>query len=236
MCHVKPRFSFHHLKFDPPFLPLSCQKWGRSLTPVRIPWTQKTSKVEEGENRPGLSTSTPFSPAVASTSSSTTTREEDLMNTRGVGETGGGEEISLWWSLPQNLCFSLDKICWLLETLIFNTVKNCHKNKGPYCGGWVNLPLWLDKMKSCVNAWRFLRNGKVVDESSRCGTFGVSTLITHFFLCAILWTFYQETLYFFYAVAPGWTLQSRTLSVLVSARSILFNDLSIFDHVNPPLR
>lgn len=90
MRHVKPRFSFHHLKFDPPFLPLSCQKWGRSLMPVRIPWTQKTSKVEEGENKPGLSTSTPFSPAVASTSSSTTTREEDLMNTWGIGKLGGG--------------------------------------------------------------------------------------------------------------------------------------------------
>lgn len=60
---------------------------------ARTRWTQKTSKAAADENRAGLSTSTPFSPAAASTSSSTITREEeDLMDERGRWDTGRGDQ------------------------------------------------------------------------------------------------------------------------------------------------
>lgn len=56
---------------------------------ARIPWIQKTSRVEAEDSRAGLSTSTPLSLAAASTSSSSTTREVNP-----DGHEGGGDVLT----------------------------------------------------------------------------------------------------------------------------------------------
>lgn len=85
---------------------------------ARIRWTQKASKEAAEVSRAGLFTSTPLNLAAASTSSSSTTREQDLTNTRaGKGGSvvlGGLDTLEKtfggFWrtSLPQKLCVSLD--------------------------------------------------------------------------------------------------------------------------------
>lgn len=84
--------------------------------------------MAEEENRPGRSTLTPSSPAAASTSSSTITREDDS-NTWGGISGGFLDKSSSELVLPLGCSF----VGYLKRFFFFNTVKNDHENKEPNC-------------------------------------------------------------------------------------------------------
>lgn len=193
----------------------------------------------EVEDRAGLSTSIPFSPAAASTSSSNKTREEDSTNTRGDGDILGQDQWRIYGEVFLKTCASawtqfrrLLEPFWFVMLCVHSGGLSCtvkkiwtsyHKKPRTYC--WMNWRKW-----SLASTLWILRNGKVVVESSRCGTFwGVCCHYSFLSLCHSLNLLSRDC---FNAVAPARTLHKRTVSVLVFLlavffkRNYMFTDLS----------
>lgn len=191
-----------NLKCVPLSIPLSLQKWGRSLTPVRIPSTRKTSKVEVEVDRAGLITSTHLSLAAASTSSSTTIREEDLTNTKGRGWGTFGKNNGVFTEKSSSeLVLQLGhSFVSYLNLLILNAAEDWavrwkktwtsdHWIWGSNCC-WINFLLWLKKMKSCQH----LRSLEMERWWLKAVTVGVRSYFSYFFV-PFFEPFYQGTLF-----------------------------------------
>lgn len=130
----------------PPFIRF--QKWDRSSTRARILWTRRTSRAEAAVRGRGLSTSTPLILEAASTSSSNTTRPQEVC---GLGTDSSGRLHPRWCSFKTS-DFSSSSI-WTFLWIQRKTLGNL---KVVVTGNWSTLcHFWIVYRQVCLLGFFF---------------------------------------------------------------------------------